>query len=148
MKNEDLTKELFKYYGFKVNKIEKINHSFTDCYIIYASDKYFVKVFNNEQDIYKIKQENELLNFLKDKGFNVPYIIKNKEGNIYTKVAGYYLFLENFIQGYAYTDEKINEDELLKSAKLLGKMHQVLDNQYDDLNKEDYWKNIDKYIEK
>ena len=53
---------LTKYYDININKIAKIDYSFTDCYIIYGNAKYFIKIFTKEEDILKITQETELLN--------------------------------------------------------------------------------------
>ncbi len=151
MKNEILSKNdfkqiLFKYYEIKSKRIEKIDHSFTDCYILYGDEKYFAKVFTEYNDILKIKQENELLLALKKEGFNVPSIIKTKNKNIYLTWNKHYIFLEKFIDGYSCDEIEISESELLETAKLLGKMHRTLNNRYDDINKEVYWKslNIDK----
>lgn len=147
MKNELLSKNdfkriLFKYYGIKIKKIEKIVHSFTNCYILYGDEKYFAKVFTKYNDIIKIKKEYELLLTLRKESFNVPSIIKTKTKKIYLIWRKHYIFLEKFIDGYSCDDVEISESELLKTAKLLGKMHRALNNRYDDINKEIYWKNL------
>ena len=133
---------LTKYYDININKIAKIDYSFTDCYIIYGNAKYFIKIFTKEEDILKITQENELLNVLKTARFNVPNIIKTKEKNIYVNTSNYYLFVEKYIEGTSYALKKMPEDDLIKSAKILGQMHFTLNNKYDDINKELYWKNL------
>ncbi len=138
----DLKCGIEKHYDIKINKIEKINHSFTDCYILYGNEKYFAKVFSKIQDIAKITQEKELLTVLKKEGFNVPNILKAKDERIYFKLCGHYIFLERFIEGLSYAESPMTEEELLKSARLLGKLHKTLNHKYDDVNKEDYWQNL------
>lgn len=134
---------LAKYYGIITNKIEKIDYSFTDCYIIYSTAKYFVKVFNKCEDALKIQRENELLITLNEAGFKVPNIIKTKDGNIYVGIANHCLFLEKYIEGFSYAEEKMSKDVIINLAKILGKMHFTLNNKYDDSTKELYWKNLD-----
>ena len=147
MKNELLSKSKFKqlllkYYGIKIDKIEKISPSFSDCYILYGNNKYFAKVFSECCDNLKIEIENELLDILKKENFNVPNIIKTKDGNIYLTWENYYIFLEKYIDGYSCNEVELSENELLETARLLGKMHKVLNNKYDDVNKEKYWKDL------
>lgn len=147
MKNELLSKSelkqiIFKYYGIKIKKVEKIVHSFTNCYILHGDEKYFAKVFTEYNDIIKIKKEYKLLITLKKEGFNVPNIVKTKNKNIYLTWRKHYIFLEKFIDGYSCDEVEISENELLETAKILGKLHCTLNNKYDDINKEVYWKNL------
>ena len=147
MKNDNLSKNnfkkiIFKYYGIKIKKIEKIDHSFSDCYIIFSDNKYFVKVFNNLEDVKRIKREDEILKFLRKEGFNVPRIIKAKDGDIYINIFNHYIFLENFIEGISLENVNLEDTELITIAKILGKIHQVLNKRYVDINKEVYWQNL------
>lgn len=143
LSNLDLKTVLKSSYGLNVDNIEKMKHSSTDCYVITCGEKkYFVKVFNKYKNISKIEQENEILKNLKREGFRVPNIIKTNEEGIYTFYNDHYLFLERYIEGYSCAEIDISDDILLTSSELLGKMHSVLNDKYDDKNKIIFWQNL------
>ena len=149
MKNEklsflDIKKIILSYYNLNIEKIEKIKHSSTDCYIITCSEgKYFIKIFDQSKNISKIEQEHDLLNYLKYNGFIVPSIIKTNQGEIYKCYKGHYIFLENYIKGQTLETQNISKDMLMNSAKLLGQIHKSMIGIYDDDNKELFWKYTD-----
>lgn len=140
MENEFIKVAIKNNYDLDVDKIEKIGHSSTDCYVITCNHKkYFVKVFDKHKETSKIQQEYDLLKLLKENGFLVPEIIRAKNKEIYIGFREYSMFLEKFLSGYSCAELDISEDMLLKTATLLGKMHRLLNNKYDDENKEYYW---------
>lgn len=142
MENELIKVAIKYYYDLDVDKIEKIGHSSTDCYVIICNNKkYFVKVFDKHKETSKIQQEYYLLKILKENGFLVPEIIRAKNKEIYIGFSEYYMFIEKYLSGYSCAELDISDDILLKSSTLLGKMHRLLNNKYDDENKEYYWNN-------
>lgn len=139
----DIKRVLLNHYDLNLVKLEKVKHSSTDCYIITCSEgKYFIKIFNRTKDTSKIKQEYDLLVYLKHKGFIVPSIIKTNNNKIYKYYKKNYIFLESYIKGKTLATEKISNKMLINSAKLLGQMHKTMNGKYKDNNKELFWKCI------
>lgn len=139
----DIKRVLLNHYDLNLVKLEKVKHSSTDCYIITCSEgKYFIKIFNRTKDTSKIKQEYDLLVYLKHKGFIVPSIIKTNNNKIYKYYKKNYIFLESYIKGKTLATEKISNKILINSAKLLSQMHKTMNGKYKDNNKELFWKCI------
>lgn len=130
-------KILLTYYNLNLEKIEKVKHSSTNCYIITCSEgKYFIKIFDKTKDISKIEQEYNLLNYLKYKGFIVPSINKTNQCETYKYYKKHYIFLENYIKGQTLETQIISKNLLMDSAKVLGQIHKSMVGIYDDNNKE------------
>lgn len=132
---EDIKKLLKEYYNIDVLEIKKMIGGSARCYcIITPENKYFLKVFEKEKSIQSIILESKILKLLSNNKILVPEIIKTNNDKISLFTNSHFLILENFIEGKTFHKDSLSKELLLESADILGKIHQILYNQflYDD----------------
>jgi len=128
---EDIKIYLNEYYNINVLEMKKINGSSTKCYCIISPDnKYFLKIFEKEKNIHSVILECKILDILNNNKIPVPKIIKTNNNKISLLANNHFLLLENFIEGKTFHKKNLSKEILLESANKLGKIHQILYNQF------------------
>lgn len=85
--NEQIIKNLInKNYGIEIMEIEKINRGTANIFKIKSNDKaYILKEFSEGRTEESVIKETNIINFLKERGINVPVYIKSKQNSFYIK---------------------------------------------------------------
>ena len=118
-------------------QINYINRGTSNIFQVIVNDKkYILKEFNSERTIEYIEKEINIINFLSTKGISVPRYIQLKNGEYYTKYQDRIIIMQEFIEGEVLEDNSANHEQLIKSAKLLGKLIKTLE-KHPDLDDED-----------
>ena len=118
-------------------QINYINRGTSNIFQVIVNDKkYILKEFHSERTIEYIEKEINIINFLSIKGISVPRYIQLKNGEYYTKYQDRIIIMQEFIEGEVLEDNSANHEQLIKSAKLLGKLIKTLE-EYPDLDDED-----------
>ena len=118
-------------------QINYINRGTSNIFQVIVNDKkYILKEFHSERTIEYIEKEINIINFLSIKGISVPKYIQLKNGEYYTKYQDRIIIMQEFIEGEVLEDNSANYEQLIKSAKLLGKLIKTLE-KYPDLDDED-----------
>lgn len=127
----EIKRILNEHYNIIANKIEK-NEKSTDgnVYMIFTNEsKYVVKIYN---DINHTNSIAKLHDFLSSHGVSAPFIIRNFNKKLYTKLNNEYMVVFSFMEGKNITWDKENaklEDNTIKHiAKALKKLHDVTTN--------------------
>ena len=71
-------------------------------------------------------KETNIINFLKEKGIDVPVYIKSKQNSFYIKFENRIIILQECIDGYTMENNTGDYQKTIESAKILGKMTQAL----------------------
>ncbi|HOZ53858.1 MAG TPA: phosphotransferase [Bacilli bacterium] len=110
-----------KQYGIKINNIKKLERGSANLYSL-NNDKYILKEFQSKYSQKEVNKEIKIINHLKKDNLLVPkYIITNngKYSFIYKKKT---IVLQEFIEGYTMESNTGNYDQMLESARELGKI--------------------------
>ena len=126
--NEQIIKALInKNYGIEIMKIEKINRGTANIFKIKSNDKvYILKEFSEGRTEESVIKETNIINFLKEKGIDVPVYIKSKQNSFYIKFENRIIILQECIDGYTMENNTGDYQKTIESAKILGKMTQAL----------------------
>ena len=126
--NEQIIKALInKNYGIEIMEIEKINRGTANIFKIKSNDKvYILKEFSEGRTEESVIKETNIINFLKDRGINVPVYIKSKQNSFYIKFENRIIILQECIDGYTMENNTGDYQKTIESAKILGKMTQAL----------------------
>ncbi len=127
--NEQIIKELLdKNYGIEIREIEKINRGTANIFKIKSNDKaYVLKEFSEGRTEESVIKETNIINFLKEKGINVPVYIKSKQNGFYIKFENRIIILQECIDGYTMENNTGDYKKTIQSAKILGEMTQALE---------------------
>ena len=126
--NEQIIKALInKNYGIEIMEIEKINRGTANIFKIKSNDKvYILKEFSEGRTEESVIKETNIINFLKEKGIDVPVYIKSKQNSFYIKFENRIIILQECIDGYTMENNTGDYQKTIESAKILGKMTQAL----------------------
>lgn len=118
-------------------QINYINRGTSNIFqVIVNNKKYILKEFNSERTIEYIEKEINIINFLSTKGILVPKYLQLKNGEYHTNIEDRIIIMQEFVEGEILEDNSAEYDQLIKSAKLLGKLIKALE-EYPDLDDED-----------
>lgn len=126
--NEQIIKNLInKNYGIEIMEIEKINRGTANIFKIKSNDKaYILKEFSEGRTEESVIKEPNIINFLKERGINVPVYIKSKQNSFYIKFENRIIILQECIDGYTMENNTGDYQKTIESAKILGKMTKEL----------------------
>ena len=126
--NEQIIKALInKNYGIEIMEIEKINRGTANIFKIKSNDKvYILKEFSQGRTEESVIKETNIINFLKDRGINVPVYIKSRQNSFYIKFENRIIILQECIDGYTMENNTGDYQKTIESAKILGKMTKEL----------------------
>ncbi len=126
--NEQIIKDLLnKNYGIKIIEVGKINRGTANVFKIKSNDKvYILKEFSEGRTEESVIKEINIINFLKERGINVPVYIKSKKNNFYIEFENRIIILQDCIDGYTMENNTGNYQKTIESAKILGKIAQAL----------------------
>ncbi len=119
---------IYKQYGIDVTEISESKFSAGSITYFTKTDtgKYVVKYFT-ENSMNHPENEFKLCSFLRQKGFPVSKIVKNRMGDdISVDENGRRYHVQEFIEGITYDYHEAPEWIMKESVKLLGKIHTVL----------------------
>lgn len=141
-----IIKEIAKNkYGIEVLDIVEINRGTADIYKIKRNNKeYVLKVFTENRTKNSILKEVKIVDFLKKQNIRVPVYVKTIYKEDFTEYNGRIIILQEFIKGYTIENNTGNYQEVMESARLLGKLIKALE-KYETLPDEDV---IEKYFSK
>ncbi len=127
--NEQIIKKLLEEnYGIKMAEIESINRGTANIFKIKSDDKvYILKEFSEGRTKESVIKETNIINFLKEKGINVPVYIKSKNNSFYIDFENRIIILQECIDGYTMKNNTGDYQKTIESAKILGKMTQALE---------------------
>ena len=126
--NEQIIKDLInKNYGIEIMDIEKINRGTENIFKIKSNDKaYILKEFSEGRTEESVIKETNIINFLKERGINVPVYIKSRQNSFYIKFENRIIILQECIDGYTMENNTGDYQKTIESAKILGKMTKEL----------------------
>ena len=126
--NEQIIKNLInKNYGIEIMEIEKINRGTANIFKIKSNDKaYILKEFSEGRTEESVIKETNIINFLKERGINVPVYIKSKQNSFYIKFENRIIIWQECIDGYTMENNTGDYQKTIESAKILGKMTKEL----------------------
>lgn len=126
--NEQIIKDLInKNYGIEIMKIKKINRGTANIFKIKSNDKvYILKEFSEGRTEESVIKETNIIDFLKEKGIDVPVYIKSKQNSFYIKFENRIIILQECVDGYTMENNTGDYQKTIESAKILGKMTQAL----------------------
>ena len=143
--NEQIIKALInKNYGIEIMKIEKINRGTANIFKIKSNDKvYILKEFSEGRTEESVIKETNIINFLKEKGIDVPVYIKSKQNSFYIKFENRIIILQECIDAIQSTRDKGSQGliNVLAGLCLSGKITleqaqaQIEEKNYDTLDK-------------
>ena len=104
-------------YGGLVNKVYKIT-TINNQYIIKVINQYYIK------NIDRYEMSEEISNICAKNGIAVANAIKINNRYI-NKVEDFYIMVFNYIEGEHIDISNIDENHIIKIAKMLGKIHKI-----------------------
>ena len=135
--NIDKIKNILKnQYNIEVIKITKIDRGTSNIFKIEStSNKYILKEFIRGRTKETILKEIKIINFLRQRGINVPKYIKNLNNNFYTVNEKRILTVQEFINGYTVNNNVCDYEKVIELARILGKLTKEL-MEYPELSEE------------
>jgi len=123
--NEELVKELvWDNYGIKASEARIVGFGVMSSRykISSGNDVYFLKEFLSRTSREKIRQEAELLNFLKSESIPVAEFLKTNNDKYCVKHEDRYICMQEFIDGDCYERNDFSNEFMLLAAQMLGKI--------------------------
>jgi len=151
--NDEKIKIIIKQnYGINIFNIKKLNRGSANLYSL-NNDEYILKEFQSKYTQEEINKEIEIINHLKNDALLVPEYIVMKDGSYSFNYEGKIVVLQKFIDGYTMESNTGDYNQMIESARELGRMVKSLENLGIDLPVNDVssWysiKTIDESIEK
>lgn len=146
--NKRIIKKILKEkYGITVNDIKLVNGGSAEIYQI--DNKYILKLFQSKYKIEDVEKEIKVINYLKEKQYNVVKYYKTLENKFYLTYNDRVMILEEYIEGY--TKEKFSSsiDEIKECGYLHGLLvKDLLDYKTDDIQEVDEYFNFENSINK
>ena len=139
--NEEIISQVKEKYNIYVTKIEKEPRGSANIFYIYDGNetKYVLKEFESACNEDNVIKEIKIINHLRNDGIKVPTYIETIEGKYYFKYKNRTVILMKFIDGYTKEANTGNQEQVMESAEILGKMLKSLKNfgelQADDIEK-------------
>lgn len=127
--NIEIKQILIDNYGIVPETIIEINRGTADIFkIITRRKKYIFKEFIEGRKANLVIKEIEIINFLKENDICVPTYVKTIKNDMYCENRGRIIVVQEFIDGYTLENSSGNYEEMIKSAKMLGKLVKVFTN--------------------
>lgn len=150
--NETIVKIIKEIYGIDIFEIEKINRGSANVYSL-NKNKYILKEFQSKYSEEEIKKEIAVINHLNKFNMNVPKYIETLSGEysfIYNEKV---VIMQKYIEGYTVESNTGNYNQLMESARELGKIIRCLETldvelPYNDVSSWYKISKFDKSIEK
>ena len=128
--NKEIINQVKEKYNIPITKIEKEPRGSANIFYIYDNNEtqYVLKEFESACNEENVIKEINITNHLSHDGIKVPTYIKTTEGNYYFKYKNRTVILMKYIEGYTKEANTGNEEQLMESAEILGKMLKSLEN--------------------
>jgi len=123
LNDEKIKNILQKEYNLETTKIQKINRGTANIFKIEANQsKYILKEFTSTSKKETIIKEINIMEFLKNKGINVPTYIKTKKEDFYIENEGRIIILQEFVEGYTIENNTGDYEKTIECARIFGRL--------------------------
>ncbi len=129
LNKESIKKIMIEQYGISVEAIKKINRGSANVFEIFSKGSHYIlKEFQSKIDIDKIKIEYMVVEHLRRDGVTTPKYILNKNGELYFEFNKRLLIVQKFIEGQVVDSNTSNQEQIIESACVYGKIIKSLEN--------------------
>lgn len=129
LNNDIIKKIMIKQYGISVEAIKKLNRGSANVFEIFSKGSHYIlKEFQSKIAIDNIKIEYMVAEYLRKDGVSTPKYILNKNGELYFKFKKKLLIVQKFIEGQVFDSNTSNQEQIIESAHLYGKIIKSLEN--------------------
>lgn len=129
LNKKSIKKIMSEQYGISVEVIKRINRGSANIFEIFSKDgHYILKEFQSKIDVDKVKNEYMVIEHLKRDGISTPKYILNKNGELYFEFNKKLLIVQKFIEGQVVNSNTSNQQQIIESAFLYGKIIKSLEN--------------------
>ncbi len=150
--NNDIVNIIRKNYNIEIKEIFKINRGSANIFLL--NNKYILKEFQSKYSENDINKEIKIIEHLRKDGISVPNYISTIDGKFSFIYKNKVVVLQKYIDGYTMDKNMGNYNQMIESAKELGKIVKSLETLNINLSDKDYksWysisnlkESIDKY---
>lgn len=128
LSKEDIKNIIEDNYNIGVNNVIEVNRGTADIFkILSNNENYILKYFNEGRTKESIIKETNIINFLATKNIKVPTYIRTKREEFYITYNNRIIVLQKFIEGYTMENNTGDYNNVIESARILGKMTKALE---------------------
>lgn len=125
--NKKIKNIMQKQYNINALKITRIDRGTSNIFKVESNmGEYILKEFVSKRKKETILKEINIIDFLQNKGLNVPTYVKTVNSDFYTEHEGRIIIVQRYIQGYVIEDNTGEYKDVIKCANVLGKLTKVL----------------------
>ncbi len=125
--NKKIKNIMQKQYNINALKITRIDRGTSNIFKVESNmGEYILKEFVSKRKKETILKEINIIDFLQNKGLNVPTYVKTVNSDFYTEHEGRIIIVQRYIQGYIIEDNTGEYNDVIKCANVLGKLTKVL----------------------
>ena len=133
---ETLIDEVKRIYNIEVYQVEKLDRGSANLFSL-NENKYILKEFQTKYTKEEIEKEIKIINHLKKDNIPVPEYIKTVTGEYSFVYKNRIIIMQKFIDGYTMDSNTGNFNQVMESAKYLGKIIKSLETLEINLPNED-----------
>ncbi len=139
--NEKIVSDLLsKNYGIFPTSTKKLKLGSANCFQIYDGNKYyFLKEFQSSFSENAVIQEAKLLDFLSATDIPTTRFYKTCNNEFVINYQNHFVCLQKFIEGQTYGYNDLPPNLLPRVGKMLGKIHQILNDYPLPIDMSDKW---------
>ncbi len=119
--NEKIIEVVKKVYNIDIHQVEKLNRGSANLYSL-NEKKYILKEFQTKYTKEEIDKEINIISHLKKDNIPVPEYIKTITSEYSFIYENRVIIMQKFIDGYTMESNTGNHEQVLESAKYLGKI--------------------------
>ena len=125
--NKKIKNIMQEQYNINALKITRIDRGTSNIFKVESNmGEYILKEFVSKRKKETILKEINIIDFLQNKGLNVPTYVKTVNSDFYTEYEGRIIIVQRYIQGYVIEDNTGEYKDVIKCANVLGKLTKVL----------------------
>ncbi|MEN8905064.1 MAG: phosphotransferase [Clostridiales bacterium] len=145
--NETIISEVKNNYGIDVEKIVQLDRGSANLFKLVTDCKnYILKEFQSYYDEKSVNKEVKIINHLRNDDIKVPVYVKDLSGQFYFSFNGKTIILQEFIEGYVKETNLGTKEQILESAKFLGKIVKSLESYPKmEVDNAGNWNNVELY---
>ena len=129
LNNDIIKKIMIKQYGISVEAIKKLNRGSANVFEIFSKGSHYIlKEFQSKIAIDNVKIEYLVAEHLRKDGVSTPKYIFNKNGELYFEFNKKLLIVQKFIEGQVVDSNTSNQEQIIESACVYGKIIKSLEN--------------------
>lgn len=121
--NKKIKNIMQKQYNINALKITRIDRGTSNIFKVESNmGEYILKEFVSKRKKETIIKEINIIEFLQNKGLNVPMYVKTVNNYFYTEHEGRIIIVQRYIHGYIIKDNTGDYKDVMKCAKILGEL--------------------------